>query len=148
MSFTAELPTTTPAFAMAGWTIASTASGNCLIADETVCGIEVSGRLADHVRRYLRANNLTGPIIGLPGDERREIHLATNPGKASLAMTALREMGAVVHADGAAIPLPANRLHTAGRAHWAVAPAEARWLPPVVGLSAAIRAGSAGRAVS
>src|SRR5881628_3797343 len=60
-----------------GWTVAETANGICLITDETVSGIEVRGELAASVRRFLRANNLSGPVIEIPGTERREIHLVT-----------------------------------------------------------------------
>jgi hypothetical protein len=127
-----------------GWTVAETANGICLITDENVSGIEVTGELAVAVRRYLRANNLTGPVIELPGTERREIHLVTGVGKAEMAIAALREAGAVIHTDGAGIPLPPSRV-SAGTACWGVAPSEARWVPPVVALGAAVRAARSGR---
>lgn len=126
-------------YAERGWTVAETANGLCLIADEQVSGIEVSGELAAEVRRFLRANNLTGPVIEIPGTERREIHLVTGVAKAGMALDALREAGATVHTDGAGIPLPPTQL-SAGSACWGVAPAEARWVPPVVAIGAAVRA--------
>ena len=51
----------------------------------------------------------------------------------------LREVGAIVHVDGAGITLPPTKLH-AGSARWGVGPDEARWTPPAVALAAAVRA--------
>ena len=135
----AELAAIAQGYTERGWTVTETANGISLIADNAVCGIEVSGKLAEGVRRYLRANNLTGPIIDIPGSERREIHLVTAPGRARLALDALVKLGAILHVDGAGIPLPPTKLYT-GSARWAVAPSEARWVPPVVALAAAARA--------
>jgi hypothetical protein len=127
-----------------GWTVAETTNGLCLITDADLSAVEVTGELAASVRRYLRANNLTGPIIEIPGAERREIHLVTGMRKAQRAVEALREAGAVVHTDGAGIPLPPTHL-SAGSASWAVSPDEARWVPPVVALGAAVRTALARR---
>ncbi|MBF6343073.1 hypothetical protein IU421_15890 [Nocardia cyriacigeorgica] len=125
-----------------GWTVAETANGLCLITDDDLSAIEVSGELAAEVRRFLRANNLSGPVIEIPGTERREIHLVTGARKAAMAIEALREAGATVHTDGASIPLPPTQL-SAGSAYWGIAPGEARWVPPVVAISAAVRAAAA-----
>ncbi|WP_036568611.1 hypothetical protein [Nocardia sp. BMG51109] len=122
-----------------GWTVAETANGICLITDENVSGIEVTGELAATVRRFLRANNLSGPVIEIPGAERREIHLVTGVRKAERALEALRASGVTVYTDGAGIPLPPTQL-SAGSACWGVAPGEARWVPPVVAIAAAVRA--------
>ncbi len=127
-----------------GWTVAETANGLCLITDADLSGIEVCGELAGEVRRFLRANNLSGPVIEIPGPERREIHLVTAVGKAAMAIEALREAGAVVYTDGAGIPLPPTQL-SAGSACWGISPAEARWLPPVVAIGAAVRSARANR---
>ncbi|MFE3441862.1 hypothetical protein ACFXNW_02390 [Nocardia sp. NPDC059180] len=127
-----------------GWTVAETANGLCLITDDDISAIEVSGELAAEVRRFLRANNLSGPVIEIPGTERREIHLVTGARKAAMAIEALREAGATVHTDGAGIPLPPTQL-SAGSAAWGIAPGEARWVPPVVAISAAVRAAAARR---
>jgi hypothetical protein len=135
----AELAATTQDYAARGWTVTETANGVSLITDEAVCGIEVTGKLAEGIRRYLRANDMTGPIIDIPGAERREIHLVTGVRKAEMALRALKEMGAILHLDGAGIPLPPTKLY-AGAAQWAVSPAEARWVPPVVAIAAAARA--------
>lgn len=121
-----------------GWTIAETANGICLITDDDLSGIEISGELAGEVRRFLRANNLTGPVIEIPGAERREIHLVTGLRKAAMALEALREAGATIYSDGDGIPLPPTQL-TTGEACWGVAPSEARWIPPVVAVGAAVR---------
>ncbi|WP_306363263.1 hypothetical protein [Nocardia sp. CC227C] len=128
-----------------GWTVAETANGICLITDDNLAGIEVSGETAAFVRRFLRANNLSGPVIEIPGTERREIHLVTGVQKAAMALEALRAAGAIVHSDGAGIPLPPTQLSAAGSACWGVAPQEARWVPPVVAISAAVRAAVSGR---
>ncbi|WP_194816767.1 hypothetical protein [Nocardia sp. XZ_19_385] len=125
-------------YSQRGWTVAETANGICLITDADVSGIEVNGELAGEVRRFLRANNLSGPVIEIPGSERREIHLVTGVRKAAMALEALREAGAVIYSDGAGIPLPPTQL-SAGSACWGVAPNEARWLPPVVAIGAAVR---------
>lgn len=129
-----------------GWTVAETANGICLITDGDIAGIEVTGDTAAFVRRFLRANDLTGPVIEIPGAERREIHLVTGVRKAAMAIEALRASGVIVHADGAGIPLPPSRVATGpeGHASWAVAPHEARWVPPVVAISAAVRAAAKG----
>ncbi|MFF2553390.1 hypothetical protein ACFVUS_20495 [Nocardia sp. NPDC058058] len=126
-----------------GWTVAETANGISLVTDENLSGIEVTGETAAFVRRYLRANDLTGPIIEIPGAERREIHLVTGLRKAAMAIEALRAAGAIVHTDGAGIPLPPTQLFD-GSACWGVAPHEARWVPPVVAISAAVRAAAKG----
>ncbi|WP_327111480.1 hypothetical protein OHB12_25860 [Nocardia sp. NBC_01730] len=125
-----------------GWTVAETANGLSLITDEDLSAIEVTGELAAEVRRFLRANDLSGPVIEIPGAERREIHLVTGVRKAALAFAALRDAGATVYTDGAGIALPPTQL-SAGSACWGVAPAEARWVPPVVAISAAVRAATA-----
>ncbi|MGY4101666.1 hypothetical protein ACW2Q0_19245 [Nocardia sp. R16R-3T] len=128
-----------------GWTIAETTNGICLITDEDLSGIEISGELAGEVRRFLRANNLTGPVIEIPGVERREVHLVTGLRKAAMALEALREAGATVYTDGDGIPLPPTQL-TTGEACWGVAPGEARWIPPVVAIGAAVRSALSRRA--
>lgn len=130
-----------------GWTIAETANGICLITDEDVSGIEISGELAGEVRRYLRANDLAGPVIEIPGAERREIHLVTGLRKAAMALEALREAGATVYTDGDGIPLPPTQL-TTGEACWGVTPGEARWIPPVVAIGAAVRSALTRRGAS
>ncbi|WP_067858196.1 hypothetical protein [Nocardia shimofusensis] len=127
-----------------GWTVAETANGLCLITDDEVSAIEISGELAGEVRRFMRANNLSGPVIEVPGSERREIHLVTGMRKAAMALDALREAGAIVYTDGAGVPLPPSKL-SAGCAHWGVAPHEARWVPPVVAVAAAVRSASSRR---
>ncbi|APE37915.1 hypothetical protein BOX37_00890 [Nocardia mangyaensis] len=129
-------------YAALGWTVAETANGLCLITDEDLSAIEVTGDMAAAVRRFLRANNLSGPVIEIPGQERREIHLVTGVRKATMAIEAMREAGVIVHTDGASIPLPPTLL-AAGSAAWSVAPTEARWIPPVVALGAAVRAAAA-----
>ncbi|MBO0856421.1 MAG: hypothetical protein J2P18_21955 [Nocardia sp.] len=140
----ATLADTAQDYSRRGWTVAETANGICLITDANVSAIEISGELAANVRRYLRANNMSGPVIEVPGAERREIHLVTGVAKAGMALEALRAAGAIVHTDGAAIPLPPSQM-LAGEACWGVAPAEARWMPPVVAISAAVRAADARR---
>ncbi|MEV5647843.1 hypothetical protein AB0L57_06290 [Nocardia sp. NPDC052254] len=140
----ATLAATAQDYIQRGWTVAETANGICLITDTTVSGIEVAGELAADVRRFLRANNLTGPVIEIPGAERREIHLVTGLERATRALEALRAAGAVVHSDGAGIPLPPTQL-SAGEACWGVAPNEARWVPPVVAIAAAVRSTISGQ---
>ncbi|WP_433684947.1 hypothetical protein [Nocardia sp. CA-119907] len=127
-----------------GWTVAETVNGVCLITDEQISAIELTGTLAATVRRFLRANNLSGPVIEIPGAHRREIHVVVGAAKAAMAIGALREAGAIVHTGGASIPLPPTRL-SAGSACWGVSPAEARWVPPVVAIAAAVRAAETGR---
>ncbi|WP_280261733.1 hypothetical protein [Nocardia wallacei] len=140
----AALAATAQDYIQRGWTVAETANGICLITDEDVSGIEVTGELAGKVRRFLRANNLSGPVIEIPGAERREIHLVTGVRKAAMALEALRAAGATVYTDGAGIPLPPTQL-SAGSACWGVAPGEARWIPPVVAIAAAVRSARSGR---
>ncbi|MFQ6331870.1 MULTISPECIES: hypothetical protein [unclassified Nocardia] len=134
----AEMTAAAQEYIQRGWTIAETTNGICLITDADLSGIEVSGELAAEVRRFLRANNLSGPVIEIPGAERREIHLVTGVRKAAMALEALREAGATVYTDGDGIPLPPTQL-MAGSACWSIAPNEARWIPPVVAISAAVR---------
>ncbi|NNH74096.1 hypothetical protein HLB23_30305 [Nocardia uniformis] len=145
-SVTAEvLAATAQEYKQRGWTVAETANGICLITDENLSGIEVTGETAAFVRRFLRANNLSGPVIEVPGEERREIHLVTGMRKAAMAVEALRETGAIIHTDGAGIPLPPTQASAAGAAAWSIAPHEARWTPPVVAIAAAVRAAVSGR---
>ncbi|AFU00939.1 hypothetical protein AW168_03485 [Nocardia brasiliensis] len=128
-----------------GWTVTETANGVCLITDEQVAAVELTGALAGEVSRFLHANNLLGPVVELPGAQRREFHLVVGAAKAALAIAALRDAGAIVHTDGASIPLPPTRLAN-GAACWKIAPDEARWVPPVVAIAAAARASAAHRA--
>ena len=132
------------AYGERGWTVAETANGVCLITDDNLAAVEVSGELAGEVRRFLRANNLSGPVIEIPGQERREIHLVTGVRKGAMAIEALRAAGAIVHMDGAGVPLPPTHL-SAGSASWGVSPDEARWIPPVVAIGAAVRSALARR---
>ncbi len=134
----AELSANSRGYARRGWIVAETANGVSLVTDRNVCGVEVSGEIAARVRAYLTANSLLGPVIDVPGAEQREIHLVTGVDRAERAIAAMREMGAIVHTDGAGIPLPPTQLH-AGSATWIVSPDAARWTPPVVALAAAVR---------
>lgn len=138
-SVTMATPDAVQDYRRRGWTVAETANGVCLITDEQVSAIELTGTLAATVRRFLRSNNLSGPVIEIPGAQRREIHLVVGAAKAALAIEALRAAGATVHTDSASIPLPPTRLAT-GSACWGVSPSEARWVPPVVAIAAAVRA--------
>jgi hypothetical protein len=99
--------------------------------EHTVTGVELRGDQAAAVRRYLRAGDLTGPIIEVPGPQRREIHLVTGLANAERALAWLREQGVTVHSGGT---------EPNGPARWAVSPEQARWIPPVVVLAAAVRA--------
>lgn len=131
-----------------GWTVAETANGACLITDQAIAAIEVSGVLAARVGQFLRANKLIGPVIEMPGPQRREIHLVVGIAKAAKAIEALRAAGAIVYTDGAGVPLPPARV-SSGAARWQISPEEARWVPPVVAVSAAVRAaGSISRAAN
>lgn len=141
----AEMLAAAQDYSQRGWTVAETANGLCLITDADLSAIEVTGTLAGEVRRFLRANNLTGPIIEIPGEERREIHLVTGVRKAAMALEALRAAGAKVYTDGDGVTLPPTQLSAAGSATWSVAPGEARWIPPVVAISAAVRAATTQR---
>lgn len=125
------------------WTVAETTNGVCMITDEQISAVELTLALAATVRRYLRANNLSGPVIEIPGPHRREIHLVVGAATA-VAIAALRAVGAIVHTDGASIPLPPTRL-SAGSACWGISPSEARWVPPMVAIAAAVRASESGR---
>ncbi|MCE5290657.1 MAG: hypothetical protein LLG14_15655 [Nocardiaceae bacterium] len=127
------------AYAQKGWLVSETSNGISLVTDNNVCGIEVDETVADQVSVYLRANKLTGPVIELPGAERRIVFLATGVSKATRALDALREFGATIHAEGASLPLPPTKM-IAGCARWVVAPEECSWVPPVVAISAALRA--------
>ncbi len=136
---TTALAATAGEYTQRGWMVATTANGISLVTDENVCGIEIPAELAEGVRHFMRANQLLGPVVELPGAVRREIHLVTGMAKAAMALDALRALGATVHANGAGIPLPPTQL-VAGSARWAVSPEESRWVPPVVAISAAARA--------
>ncbi|MEC3917111.1 hypothetical protein [Nocardia sp. CDC160] len=119
-----------------GWTIEMAGDGLDLITDERIAALELTGSVAAGVRRYLRANNLSGPVLEVMGPQRREIHLVVGVAKAARALDSLRAAGAIVHTEGARVPLPGP-----GRAiAWSVMPHEARWVPPVVALAAAVRA--------
>ncbi|MVU82881.1 hypothetical protein GPX89_37305 [Nocardia sp. ET3-3] len=119
-----------------GWTIEATGDGVDLITDEQIAAIELTGSVAAGVRRYLRANNMSGPVLEVHGGQRREIHLVVGVAKAARAIESLRAAGAIVHTDGARVPLPQGTRPIG----WSVMPHEARWVPPVVALAAAVRA--------
>ncbi|MFF2551140.1 hypothetical protein ACFVUS_09065 [Nocardia sp. NPDC058058] len=119
-----------------GWNVDETSGGPRLVTDERIAAVELTGPLAAGVRRFLRANNLSGPVIEVRGAQRREIHLVVGAGKAAKAIEALRASGAVVYTEGATVPLPAS----GGAAEWGIGPDEARWMPPLVAISAAVRA--------
>ena len=127
------------AYSQKGWLVAETSNGIALVTDNNVCGIEVDEKIADQILVYLRANKLTGPVIEIPGSERRMIFLATGVNKATRALDAMRDFGATIHAEGSSLPLPPTKM-IAGCARWAVAPEECSWVPPVVAVSAALRA--------
>ncbi|WP_433659164.1 hypothetical protein ACQPW1_43085 [Nocardia sp. CA-128927] len=143
-SVTVATPDAVQDYRRRGWTVAETANGVCLIIDEQIAAVELTGDLAAGVRRYLRANNLSGPVLEIPGPERREIHLVVGVAKATMAIEALRNAGATVHTDGAGIPLPPTRLAN-GAATWDISPTQARWIPPVVALAAAVHAATPSR---
>ncbi|MFQ6394540.1 hypothetical protein ACLMAJ_13870 [Nocardia sp. KC 131] len=147
-TFPSSVTTVTPdavlGYRRRGWTVTETANGVCLITDDQISAVELTGALAATARRFLRANNLSGPVIEIPGPQRREIHLVVGLAKATMAVNALRSAGATVHTDSASIPLPLTRLST-GSACWGISPSEARWIPPVVAIAAAVRAAEAGR---
>lgn len=133
------LAATADSYGERGWLVSTTANGISLITDEAICGIEVPAEFAAGVHEYLRANRMTGPVVEIPGAETRQVFLATGIKKAAMAIAALRELGATVHMDGASIPLPPTQL-SAGSARWIVSPDDARWVPPVVAIGAAVRA--------
>ncbi|KAA0025051.1 hypothetical protein FOY51_01355 [Antrihabitans cavernicola] len=139
-----DLTATADGYSDRGWNVATTANGISLITDADVAGIEIPAEHADAVRHYMRANQMVGPVIELPGTPSREIHLVTGIANASMAIAALRAIGAIVHMDGAGIPLPPTQL-VAGSARWSVSPEESRWLPPVVAVGAAVRAVTSAR---
>lgn len=122
-----------------GWTVTETSDGIHLVTDERVAAVELTGTLAAAVRRFLRANNLSGPVIEIPGVQRREIHLVVGAAKAARAIDMLRNAGATVYTDGAPLPLPPSVNSPA----WGISPTEARWVPPLVAISAAVSAATA-----
>ncbi|MFF3222495.1 hypothetical protein ACFYV7_06840 [Nocardia suismassiliense] len=139
VTFPSSVTTATLDYRRHGWTVAETANGRSLITDDQIAAVELTGAMAAAVRRFLRANNLSGPVIEIPGTQRREIHLVRGATKAAMAIEALRHAGATVHTNGASIPLPPTRL-AHGAASWSISPTEARWVPPIVAIAAAVRA--------
>ncbi|WP_330179749.1 hypothetical protein OHB26_25335 [Nocardia sp. NBC_01503] len=118
-----------------GWTVTETSTGPQLVTDDRIAAVELTGHLAATVRRYLRANNLSGPVIEIRDNNRREIHLVVGAAKAVRAIEMLRGIGVTVYADGATVPLPHGQ-----SIGWGIAPTEARWIPPLVALSAGVSA--------
>ncbi len=95
-----------------GWAVAETANGVCLITDDQISAIELTGELAAEVNRFLQANNLIGPVIEIPGSQPREIHLVVGAAKA-VAVDAGQELGGAVavevgRAEGVARHVPAR----------------------------------------
>ncbi|WP_309231810.1 hypothetical protein [Nocardia sp. SYP-A9097] len=119
-----------------GWAVEATSEGVQLVTDHRIAAVELTGPLATAVRRFLRANNLSGPVIEIRDSQRREIHLVVGAAKAAKAIAMLRDAGAIVHTDGATVPLPV----AGGATGWGIAPGESRWVPPLVAIAAAVRA--------
>ncbi|MTE15591.1 hypothetical protein [Nocardia aurantiaca] len=119
-----------------GWSVEATGDGVDLITGEQIAAVELTGAVAAGVRRYLRANNLSGPVLEVRGPQRREIHLVVGAAKAVQAVERLRAAGAIVYTDGARVPLP----HESRGIAWNIWPHEARWVPPLVAIAAAVRA--------
>lgn len=134
-----DLTATAVGYSDRGWNVSTTANGISLITDANVAGIEIPAEHTAAVRHFMQANKLVGPVVELPGSQSREIHLVTGIANATMAIAALRAAGAVVHMDGAGIPLPPTQLY-AGSARWSVSPEDSRWVPPLVAVGAALRA--------
>ncbi len=129
---------------MSTWTETTTANGPVLVTDDAVAAVELPRELSDAVCAYTRANRFVGPVVEMPNG--RRLHLVTGLRHAGRAVAALRGWGAVVHTDGAVVALPGMRYVT-GTVRWAISPDEARWTPPIVLVSAAVRAARAGEPV-
>lgn len=122
-----------------GWTVRSSAIGLELVTGPTLCGIELPADLALDIHKFLRVHLLAGPVIELPTVPRRHIVLAATTGVSHNAMATIRDHGLIVHTSGARIPLPPTYLLT-GPVRWFTAPMSRITLPPVVAVSAALRA--------
>ena len=122
-----------------GWPLIDTADGTALITSNMFGAVVVPARLCSRVNGWLRANALTGPVIRLPGSEDNEIHLVTAISNGRLAAAAMANCGVLVARNGMLVPLPEAPI-VAGRAQWTLHPDQARWIPPLVALGAAIRA--------
>ncbi|CAM3670168.1 hypothetical protein [Smaragdicoccus niigatensis] len=99
-----------------------------LVTNDVVCGIELPQHLAPAVTAFLRTNELDGLMIEL--DNGRQIHVAQGHRRAKRAIEALREFGAIIHANGDRLPFPAAAV---------LADAEPPSIPPVVVIAAAVR---------
>jgi hypothetical protein len=133
----ADLTVPARSYRQLGWTVVESLGGVSLMTDRQVGAIELVGELARGVHEYLRINGLLGPVIEVPGQEYREIHLVSGLAKADMAINWLTEVGATVHRDGATVALPPTESH-AGPARWSSIPE--RSLPAAVAIAAAVRA--------
>ncbi|MGW5386367.1 hypothetical protein [Nocardia sp. NPDC003963] len=118
------------------------AAGATLVTGGTVAGIRISEPLATAVRHYLDTNDLTGPVIRSSGTHRYEIHLVTGLQRAERALAALATHVTVLSA-GTVVVLPMP--DSAGGDVWAHPPDPERPLPPVLAITAAVRAVLAAR---
>ncbi|WP_280470421.1 hypothetical protein, partial [Nocardia brasiliensis] len=89
-----------------GWTVTETTNGVCLITDEQVAAVELTGALAGEVSRFLHANNLLGPVVELPGAQRREFHLVVGAPQGARAKPARAGAGARVGTPRGRQPQP------------------------------------------
>ncbi|WP_280447035.1 hypothetical protein [Nocardia brasiliensis] len=89
-----------------GWTVTETTNGVCLITDEQVAAVELTGALAGEVSRFLHANNLLGPVVELPGAQRREFHLVVGAPTAAHAKAPQPGAGAAGGANPRGAPPP------------------------------------------
>jgi hypothetical protein len=121
-----------------GWAAVPTAAGVSLVAGD-ISAVEIRGQLADDVLHYLKVHMLVGPVIEMPGPTKRLVFLTVGSRRAEHAITALRSAGAIVHTDGARVALPPTTL-VAGRVRWLGEAGDMRSLPPLVAVSAAVRA--------
>lgn len=99
-----------------------------LVTNDVICGIELPQHLAPAVTAFLRTNELDGLMIEL--DNGRQIHVAQGHRRAKRAIAALREFGAIIHANGDRLPFPEAEI---------LSDAEPPSIPAVVVIAAAVR---------
>lgn len=124
-----------------GWTTTSAGDRLLLVTDSGISAVETSRALGGEVLHYLAVHELDGAVVQLPSTPCRWVFLTSSAHDAApIDLARVCARGAVVHHNGALVPLPPSRLHS-GEVDWHCPPrAKGLRLTPFTALAGALRA--------